>query len=135
MTKKLTQSGFTLIEIIVVLIIVGVLAAIALPNLFNNVQRAQAGEAIAALGVDKSMVEGCIMGHASAAGDACASMAFTDTPNFKYAFAPAPTNANQGGNYVITATATDTGNTVSLTKNYTTGALTCSGGGAFKGVC
>ena len=37
--KMNSKNGFTLLEIIVVMIIVGVLAAVALPNLFGNIER------------------------------------------------------------------------------------------------
>jgi len=50
MKKANNNSGFTLIEIIVVLIIVGILAAVALPNLFSNITKSQSAEGIAGLG-------------------------------------------------------------------------------------
>ena len=44
------QKGFTLIELLVVVIIVAVLAAVGIPMLTANVQRARASEAEAGLG-------------------------------------------------------------------------------------
>jgi len=57
--KKYNQGGFTLIEIIVVLIIVGILASIALPNLFSNVQTALGGAALQTAASMETPIEAC----------------------------------------------------------------------------
>lgn len=55
------KSGFTLLEILVVIIIVGVLASVAMPQLFRNVERSRATEALDSLGVTRRGIEGCSM--------------------------------------------------------------------------
>ena len=43
--KKKIQEGFTLVEILIVVVIVGILAAIAIPTYFNYVEKAYASDA------------------------------------------------------------------------------------------
>ena len=49
-SRKKNQSGFTLIELLIVVIIVAILAAVGIPLLQGNVQRARLTEADAGLG-------------------------------------------------------------------------------------
>src|SRR3989338_4177670 len=55
------KSGFTLLEIIIVIIIVGVLASLALPKFFSTVEYSRSTEALNTLGVIRSSIERCAL--------------------------------------------------------------------------
>ena len=54
------KKGFTLLEIIIVVIIVGVLASLALPRLFSTVEYSRSTEALAAIGSMRSAMD-CVV--------------------------------------------------------------------------
>jgi type II secretion system protein G len=61
-TKKVTygardQSGFTLVELMIVVIIVGILSAVAVPAYMGGVEKAKLSEAKAALGTIKTSMD------------------------------------------------------------------------------
>ncbi|MBL6739756.1 MAG: prepilin-type N-terminal cleavage/methylation domain-containing protein, partial [Synechococcus sp. BS301-5m-G54] len=43
--KNVLQKGFTLVELMIVIVIVGILSAVALPNFLNQTNKARATEA------------------------------------------------------------------------------------------
>ena len=135
--KRLTnKSGFTLIEIIVVLIIVGILAAIALPNLFSNVSKSRAEEALATIGTYRPTIEACESGNPTTAVTNCTAAKLgnpTSSTNFSYALtAPASTY-----DYSIKASgqgALTTADTITIARTNAQ-VISCVGAGALLGAC
>jgi type IV pilus assembly protein PilA len=136
------KSGFTLIEIIVVLIIVGILASIALPNLFLNVEKSKSAEALTAMSGYKSDVEGCIQSHSANANTKCGTfaamgIAAPNTPNFAITLAnvPADGTAATAETYTLKSVYnSNTADTITMVRN-TDGSITCTGGSNFASAC
>jgi prepilin-type N-terminal cleavage/methylation domain-containing protein len=140
--KMRNQSGFTLLEILVVIIIVGVLASVAMPTLFRNVERSRATEALNTLGVIKRQMDGCSMqfnnaytncGTFNAIGmQDPSSGAGNATSHFNYAI---PAAAAASFTIQATRVALDNGNSGDLINLIlAAGVITRSGTAAFAGI-
>ncbi|MFE8072811.1 type IV pilin protein [Marinobacteraceae bacterium S3BR75-40.1] len=79
------QQGFTLIELMIVVAIIGVIAAIAVPNYMDYVERSRRTDAQAVLTSFSNALERYYTQNGSYVGAATTSGTFTDTPA-----APAP---------------------------------------------
>ena len=55
------QSGFTLLEIIIVIIIIGILASLALPKFFKTVEYSRSTEALTSLGAIRRAMDVCYL--------------------------------------------------------------------------
>ena len=148
------KSGFTLIEIIVVLIIVGVLAAIALPNLFGNIQKSKGAQAIALMDTYKTVFDTCAAQKATLPGSAPCDLGGQSLPTasingWTYLIAAAATQGTTAGttvapggsiannNLVYSIEAVDVGpNSITLTRA-SNGTWTCATGSSspYTGIC
>jgi len=132
---KIAPKGFTLLEIIIVIIIIGILASLALPRFLKTVEFSRASEALAQLSSIRRSMERCYL-FGSTFGTNCDTFAELDVDNpttqanahFTYGIVSAATaftitatrNAVDGGNGVDTITINEAG--------------TKTGTGAFAGI-
>ena len=139
MKKMNNKSGFTLLEIIIVIIIVGVLASLALPRFFATVEYSRSTEALAAATAIRQALERCYLQRN---GDYSACVDFTvldiedpaNSPNNHFTYAMSGLSAT---GYTVTATRNtrdngDGSSTIVITQDATSVAR--SGTGAFAGI-
>ena len=81
---KKQQSGFTLIELMIVVAIIGILASIALPQYQNFIARSQASESVVLLGGAKVSAEESIVQDGVFPADLDALTALDINTNGKY---------------------------------------------------
>lgn len=113
--RSQSESGFTLVELLVVMLILGLLAAIAVPSFFN--QRDKARDADAKSGVRTAQT--AMETYATDNGGSYTGADATDLRNIEQTLndtnlsAVSPNAAGDG--YTVTATS-DTGNTFSIRR-------------------
>jgi prepilin-type N-terminal cleavage/methylation domain-containing protein len=109
------KIGFTLIELIIVVIIIGILAAIATPMMGSNIMRAKQSEVMATLGVIRSAERQYYVEYASYV--TVTPIQWDTSPlsiyinasslNGRYVFANAYSVAAAGAAYTITCNSTE----------------------------
>lgn len=147
------HTAFTLIEVITVLVIIGLLAAIALPNVFSQIERNRAQEAINTLGAIRQAMESCGASQTTSYDftncNTWSAIAMTDPSNsngnsgasFNYTINnPAPVNCSGSPSsstvcYTLVATRTiNNSNTVTINR-YGDGSVKCTAINAYAGFC
>lgn len=102
-TRNLRHSrGFTLIEVMVVVAIVGILAAVAIPNYTDYVLRASLSDATSALSDARVRMEQFYADNRTYAGGGTGGCGVTLANTDKFTLTCAPANAGQG--FTVTAT-------------------------------
>jgi prepilin-type N-terminal cleavage/methylation domain-containing protein len=136
------KSGFTLLEIIIVIIIVGVLASLALPRFFNTIEYSRSTEALNSIGILKRGADRCALAVQATTGTAnsygaCNTFTLlgiedpTAAPDSNFSY-----NINWASPwYVITAAREGNANAViTFSYNPLTGASSRRGGDAYSGL-
>jgi type IV pilus assembly protein PilE len=132
------KSGFTLLEIIIVIIIVGVLASLALPRFFRTVEYSRGTEALTNLSAIRQATERYYLQRSTYVGVAMGNLDIDDPSNSPNSHFGSYGFSGLGATtYTITATRNTrdggtAGDTVVLTNNGAT--ITRSGTTAFVGV-
>ncbi len=75
---KNVQKGFTLIELMIVVAIIGILAAVAIPSYQNYTKKAKFTEVVQATAPLKQAVDECIQGLGLASGDTIGTLGTSD---------------------------------------------------------
>ena len=119
------KRGFTLVEILVVVIVIAILATIAMPQFFKVAERGRAAEGVSALGALRAAQMRYYTEHQGSYADDCSDLD-VDIGTLKYFAAPACTGTSGNLASVTRSGSADYG-AYTLTIN-ADGDITCAGG-------
>jgi type IV pilus assembly protein PilA len=128
--RSSSESGFTLVELLVVMLILGILAAIAIPTFFNQRDKARDASAKEAARTAQTAMETYAIDHQGKYTGADATALDAIEPTLDPAKLAVTAAAD---NYSVTATS-DTGTTFTITKA-ASGATSFSCSSPGKGGC
>lgn len=142
MNLKKNKSGFTLLEIIIVIIIVGVLASLALPRFFETVEFSRSSEAVTYIGAIKRGLETCALMSGEENWVPCNTVqegGLATAPanaHFSYSIGSFAVTGPTAGTFTIVATRTpkaggSSSSTITFQVNVANGDITRSGTTAF----